>query len=54
MIEEVAEEETDKIVEEVEVEDLEHLARPKVAVGEPRQKEEYSFPIFLLKWNGKK
>ena len=54
MIEEVAEGEIDKIVVEVEVEDLEHLARPKVAVEEPRQKEEYSYQISLLKWNGKK
>ena len=49
MIEEVAEGETDKIVVEVEVEDLEHLVRQKAVVDEPHQKEEYSFPIFLLK-----
>ena len=53
MIEEVAEEETDKIEVEVEVEDQEHLEQ-KEAAEEHRQKEEYLFPIFLLKWNGRK
>ena len=53
MTEEVAEEETDKIEEGVEVEDQEHL-EIKEAVDEHHQKEEYLFLIFLLKWNGKK
>ena len=53
MTEEVAEEETDKIEEGVEVEDLEHLEQ-KEAADELHLKEEYSFLIFLLKWNGRK
>ena len=48
MKEEVAEEETDKIEEGVEVEDLEHLEQ-KEAADEHHLKEEYSFLIFLLK-----
>ena len=53
MIEEVAEAETDKIEEGVEVEDQEHLEQ-KEAADERHQKEEYLFQIYLLKWNGRK
>ena len=49
MIEEEVEGATDKIEAEVEVEDLEHLARQKEVAGEHHQNEEYLSRIFLLK-----